>query len=98
MQSAAESGSLRKQRLVREISLGGRLQALSEKAIQRALENDPLCRYYADGNILLQKEIIATDTSNQDSFEVGKTAGVYEKGILCGEQLLDASKEWPILF
>ena len=60
VQSAAESGSLRKQRLVREISLGGRLRALSEKAIQRALENDPLCRYYADGNILLQKEIIAT--------------------------------------
>jgi hypothetical protein len=62
VQAAAESGSMRKQHLVRKIFLGGPLRTLSVETIQRALENDPLCRYYADGNILLDKEIIATGT------------------------------------
>jgi hypothetical protein len=66
VQGAAESGTIRKQRLVRKIFLGGPFRTLPMETFQRALENDPLCRYYADGNILLDREIIMTATTAED--------------------------------
>ena len=59
-QAAAVNGVVRKYQLVRKITLGGVLSGVPAALIHRALEKDPLSRYYREGNIPLEKEIIVS--------------------------------------
>ena len=59
-QEAAVAGLLREQRWVRKVVAGGPLRGVSREAIHRALERDPIYRYFRDGDLLSGEEIRVT--------------------------------------
>ena len=60
-QAAAAEGVVRKYHLLRRIILGKPLSGVTAESIQAALEQDPVSRYFRDGNILLDKEIVVSE-------------------------------------
>lgn len=59
-QEAAVAGLLREQRWVRKVVAGGPLRGVPPEAIHRALERDPIYRYFRDGDLLSGEEIRVT--------------------------------------
>jgi uncharacterized OsmC-like protein len=59
-QAAAADGVVRKYHVMRRITVGGRMRGVSTDTIHAALQQDPVSRYYRDGNILTAKEIVVT--------------------------------------
>jgi uncharacterized OsmC-like protein len=60
-QAAAADGVVRKYHLLRRIILSELRTGITAKAIHAALEQDPVSRYFRDGNILLDKEIVVSE-------------------------------------